>query len=327
MIRDSMLMSRSGKIIVVRKKYDEKTYRDFLHDAFSIERNRDRRGREAYYWQVMHSLVENYSSQIVLDSGEDYLFSPPIMDDRCRMISAYIKKDALKRNPEPFLRMIDAFMQLKVPGFNSAFTQHLSMDATGLNMGEFLRDPNAALSRPQLALNAQSIIGLYKYKDVDTFQGFRGGNRYVAFLAGENIDYLLMIDLQFDTELDLSSGQDQRYRIVYGFCIPGEEFSPVIMRSLTKHNRQIGILYTSGNLIDMAGGHFEEMVFEIFTTDKDHQGSKSKNRTIGKDPNMAKAFELHYGPKLRRHISKVSKPQEFRKVSDKIDKIRLGLLL
>lgn len=317
---------RREKTVIVRKSYHDKTYRTFLHDAFRLEYQRDGRGRQPFYLNVIQPLIDDNIHLIKIDTGDDFQFQFPALHRDFRNISEYIRKDNIKTTPDAFLRMIDAFMQLKVPGFNATFLEHQRSDETGLAMGEFLRDPGAATSRSRLALNAEPIVGIYEYEDIDTFQEYRGAKRIVSFLRGERIDYLLMLDFDFEAALSSTIRWDEHLNLIHGFCVPGEAFSPVVMRSLREHKRHLGLLYAPGNLIEMYGGVFDELTYEIFTTDKEQQGSRQVDHKYADFPEFAEALEIHYGPRLRKHLSKVTDRKEIDQISNRIGKMKLELL-
>jgi len=311
------------RAVIVRKNYDDKSYRSFLHDSFRIEYKSDGRGRTPYYLNVIQKILDENISDIRIDTGEPFHY--PDLHRDFRNISEYVRDHSLVRDPDDFLRMIDAFLQLKVPGFNDAYQKRQDADDTGMAMGAFLRDPTSVKDRYQLARNKQAVVGTFEYQDIDTFQEYRGAKRIVTFLGGnDRIDYLLMLDFDFEAALSKNFRRNEYLNLVYGFCIPGEEFSPVVMRTLRHHKRHLGLLYAPGNLIDMAGGVFDELTYEIFTTDKGQQGSKIHADDYSLD--FAKALEIHYGPKLRKHLTKVTDKGVLEQLSERISYIEMELL-
>lgn len=319
-------MAIGKRPVIVREKYTDRTYCIFLHGAFKVEYERDPRGRSKYCIQVMEDLIVKNLSKIQHETESNFTLAAPNFYDGFRDISTYLKTGKPPSADTIFLRYIDAFMQLKVPNFNAAFDEHEAIEATGMMMGEFLRDPSAAKNREQLALNVQSVLGVFKYDEVDTLRQHHGQTRIVAFIAGNNIDYILMLDFYINLVEKREPEGDEYLNLKYGFCIAGDEFSPVILRSFKEHKRHIGLLYTAGNLIDMSGGVFDEITYEVFTTDKSDQARNSPKSKYSGDPKMAKAFEIHYGPNLKRYLKKVSDINELAVVQKKIDILRMGLL-
>ena len=193
-------------------------------------------------------------------------------------------------------------------------------------MGAFLKDDSALDDRHQQSVNAQSIRGIFEYDGVDTHHEEIGEKRIVAFLSGESIDYLKLVDFKFDRASETFLPKDVDCEPLFGICIPGEEFSPVILRSDSYRTRQLGLLYTPENLVEINGEMPDELVYEVFTTNKDQLGSNSNADDISTDGLFLQALNLHFGPRLKRDLEPLSNPQEIAKVADIIDQIATEVL-
>ena len=317
----------AGRIypIIVRKEYTDNRYREYLHQSFKLERSKYRRGRSKFVPFVMERLVEEHIEEISLDSTEPYQFQKPDFYQDYRDVSSYLANGRTPNSEAVFLRFIDAFMQLTITGFYAAFLDHQNSDQIGQMLGAYLRDPISADNRYHLASSAQSVEGIYKYEDVDTHQNLNGETRIVAFLPGENIDYLNIIDFHYEPGKLTTPYSNSKLDLICGFSIPGDKLSPVIMRTSRFRDRQLGLLYTPGNLTEMAGGVLDDFIYEVFTTDLDHQGEKSKSQKYDGDPLIAKALNIHYGPRLRKNLLPLSDKEKI-EIEPFISKLKLSVM-
>ena len=219
------------------------------------------------------------------------------------------------------MRIIDAFMQIQHPGFDLGFNKIHTADTVGQFLGTYLRDQSVLADGMQQALNVQKIvgpqkiIGIYEYEEIDTHREESGNMRIVCFLSGASNDYLKVIDFIFDDRTDTGIPEGGNRNFITGFCIPSEAFSPLIMRSGSYKTRHLGLLYTPGNLVDMAGGVLDELTYEIFTTNKQQLGSATKARDDTHDQLFAKTLDIHYGPRLKHHLGPVSNKLKIRKIT------------
>lgn len=290
--------------IVVRKSYGDKTYRDFLRHSFRIEYNRDARGREKYFRWVMKPALTGVADTFDRDDKSKWSPNYDRIEGNLKTISDFVGDGYTDRRfNDEFLRLIDAFLQIKLPGFNSAYAAHRNLNAVGMYLSSFLRDEQAYYDRSSLLKNATTLQGVYRYQDVDTHHGHTGDTRTIAFLSGDTIDFLSVMDF-----VDVADARPERAaRDVHsGFCVPGNRFSLTAIRSENLKSRQIGILYTPGRLTDMSGDALDEITYEVFTTEDSHAGSRSTERDESLDPLFAKALDIHYGPRLRRILRKLT---------------------
>ena len=59
-------------------------------------------------------------------------------------------------------------------------------------------------------------------------------------------------------------------------------------------------------MIGQSGGVLDEIIFDVFTSNLNQQGSKSSG-TTNNDPNVMKALDIHYGPRLQKTLKRASK--------------------
>ena len=178
-------------------------------------------------------------------------------------------------------------------------------------------------SRMNLAINNQRIIGVYKYEDVDTHHNPTDETRYLALLSGINPDYVLLLDAPIDIPL-FTRNMSEKLKIASGFCIPGDNFSLVVMRTLCFRRRQLGSLYSAGSLIDDSGGVLDELEYETFTAERDDVGLAQSQEQYGKT-DFAKALAIHYGPRKRRALTKLSGGEK-EKITKRFDVLRRNML-
>lgn len=309
--------------VVVRETYDDEFYREFLWNAFTVEYRKGsvRRRRSPFVEKEFWPLLEEHAGRIHIDNGEKYEFDVSVLYADYKRITQYVNNPPQRIKAPEFLRCIDAFLQLRIPGFNSDFMPYRNTDAVGLALGEFLRDPRLAKMRSSLDERAKSLLGIYKYREVDTLQRHHGVERCVAFVAGKNADYVLMLDFLCDAAKAknvILHGRhpEKAVDLFQGFCIPGQDFSPVFMRSAYDRERLSGLLYAPRALVDLSDPAFNELTLEVFTTRKEHQGSRHDKTS---DPALAKALEIYHGPRLRRFLKRVDGKREVKALNNVVD--------
>lgn len=291
--------------------------------TFSIVYANDPKGRKPFFADIMEPLIHKHADLIHFEDGDRCLAPIPVLDESRRILTDYIADGNSREFGDVFLRFIDAFLQLRVPRFKASAADADSVDTIGMAIGEFLQDPVVARARSNLALSAQSILGIYEYPEIDTFQRHRGVMRCIAFLTGKSIDYLSALDFQFDPSADPAPFNDKNVDLFNGFCIPGRAFSPIVMRSARTRERLNGLLYTPGVLVDLSGPLFDDLTLEVFTTDKAHQGSRPDLLT---DPAFVRTLALHYGPRLRRFLKRVHDPDRQKFLRRIVDRLKLKVL-
>lgn len=303
-------MAKHPRVITVRTSYiEDARYREKLRRQFRQKYLEVEGGRSPFFNTVMRRAFDRFSGEMRRDDGEKFTPNLDSLEDNLKRITDYVSlsaKHKTRRFDVGFLRIIDAFMQIKDAGFDRPFQDSTTSDSVGEILGGFLKDPSSDLEKRQLGKNANKILGIYEYKEVNTHQKFSGSSRIVAFISRDTIDYLKVIDFMLRETGNKFEAKIQYRDVVSGFCIPGDEFSPLIMRSLTYQTRHLGLLYTAGNLVDMDGGLLDDLIYEVFTTNQRHKGSAFKSEKYKNDPLIAKALDIHYGPRLRRNLQIVT---------------------
>ena len=323
-------MSSEEDSIVLPSSYESAEHREFIRDAFRVECRRHGGSNSSYFWRVVVPILTENKARFRMPGVAHVEFNFDQFENNRKLLSHFLGIADKEKRPRRFgdgiVRVFDAFLQLKSPGFDAAFRNLGVADKVGEQLGFFLRDPSALKDRARQALNVQSVVGLYEYDEVDTHLRHSGFTRVVAFLSGASIDYLKVVDFLFNLERDTASDQRERLNLVSGFCIPGRGFSPVIMRSETYQTRHLGLLYTPGSLVEMNGGVLDELTYEVFTTDKNDKG---RVIDIGNEAGtmlLNKALDVHYGPRLRRHLRAITNSKDISRVSYKLDKILVRML-
>lgn len=324
------LLRSADKKIVVQNHYSNDDYKFMLRTTMRsvFAEQKAPVGIRKYLEEVIEPVIVIHSERIVLENGIPVFPNVPPLIENHKTFWYYLSDDPLYRDRkfnENLYRVVDAFLQLSAPLFNAMIAARNNSDAVGHIFGEFLRDETAHYDRARLALSQQSILGIYRYEEVDTHQVSVEQDRYLCLLAGKNPDYVTLIDAPFDFEHFGVLNRSEKLKILSGFCIPGETFSPVIMRTLCFRLRQIGLLYTPGNLIDAHGGALDELTYEVFTTDKASMESLASKKKYG-DPLFASVLNIHYGPKKRQTLTKLPDGDEKSKIINRIEKLRLSVL-
>ncbi len=317
-----MIVTRSAPIIVKRSYDEHDDYRKLLWSTFKQVYEEQHRGRKPFFEDVMMPLVRDNAAFIRLDDGTGYPSPIPAIGKERKIITDYVSEGEARSFDSAFLRFIDAFLQLYRPTFATTSGWGASLDEIGAALGEFLPDPavtTAASGQRRLLERGQIISGLYEYPEIDTFQRHHGVRRCVAFQTGTSFHYLLTFDFRFDISEEAVPFKKRNLDIFYGFCLPGRDFSPVLMRSAAEGERLTGLLYAPGALVDLSGPAFDELTLEVFTTDKAHQGSRN-GQTAGDA--WAKTLEIHYGPRLRRFLTRVVDPDRKSSLMRTVDFIR-----
>lgn len=334
-----MAKSMKAETITVQFRYHDLAHQAFLRNALQVERAVNYgKGMESYFRDVMRPLVEANEHRILLDTdGSRPDFDYEQLANNRKMLTDFVgDRDKSKSGQRDFnvsfLRLVDAFLQLTRPGINSAFKKTISVDDLGQSLGAFLRDqksmrnPGQQALNVQKALNVKNVIGMYEYDEVDTHLEETGVQRVLVFLRGKSIDYLRVVDFIFDTSSDSTFRDHSNLNSVTGFCVPGKEFSPVLMRSTTYGTRHLGMLYTRGDLVEMSGGSLDDLTFELFTTNTSQLGSANKSGASEQTLLFAQALDIHYGPRLRQDLVPVTNSLAKAKISKIVENLAIDML-
>ena len=325
--------------IVVRFRYNELTHQALLRSGLRVEKTLNYgKGMESYFRDVMQPLVKKNESRIVLDTdGSHPSFDYEQIFNNRKMLTDFIGEgDKNKKGQRDFnvsfLRVVDAFLQLRKNGIDASYSAILAADDMGQMLGVFLKD-QASLSNPgqqalnvQRALNVQNVIGIYEYDEVDTHFVESGERRVFVFLRGKSIDYLKVVDISFDCSKENLFEDIANYNFLTGICVPGREFSPVLTRSKSYGTRHLGLLYTRGNLVNMVGGPLDDLTYDSFTTNAAKLGSAAKANEAAHTKLFAQALDIHYGPRIRREMNPVANPLAKAKIIRIVESIAEGML-
>ncbi len=317
-------MIDSQQLIILPMTYDSER-REFIRDAFRIEFNSQSDTQQRYFKTTIVPLLNQNAHRFSIPGATKVEFEIDAFVNDKNLMRDFLKQKDKGKKPRRFgdrlVKVFDAFLQLRIPGYDSAFEKQGAADGVGQILGTYLRDQSALKDRYQQALNVESIFGLYEYDEVDTHHKYSGSTRVLAFLSGKSIDYLKVIDFFMNQNKHEGTGQRERLNIISGFCIPGRSFSPVIMRSETYKTRHLGLLYTPGNLIDMVGGVLDDLTYEVFTTEENKEKVTLPTKSTAHDELFKKALNIHYGPKLRRNLRVIKEKSYKIDIERKIDLI------
>ena len=314
----------------MRYAYDDPDYRVLLRKKMQQHvaevLRKQRKGAERFFWENVVGQVVGALDRTTYDDGA--AFEPDFQESfgsRWKLAD-YLRvgSDITRDFGDDLNAVVDAYLQIVLPGFDAPYKHSARSDETGMMFGAYLRDESALNTRVNLELNKQRIIGVYRYDDVDTHLNLTGETRYLALLTGFNPDYVNLIDAPVDFPAFLKH-RSEKLKIASGFCIPGEEFSLVVMKTLCFRRRQLGLLYSAGSLINESGGMLDEVEFETFTAARDDRGLSESTNKYG-TAEFAQALAIHYGPKRRRALTKLSNGPERNKIITRFDMLRRSML-
>ena len=309
--------------ISVKLRYADDDHRQLLRSGLKADfkSRRTKIGTRKFVEDILIPTVERNIERIVVEG--DQRFRPnfaPLFDNH-KLTQHFLSDNFEGRKfNDNLLRIVDAYLQITVRGFDAVVQSRDTADEVGMVLGEFLRDETALKDRYKLALSQQALLGIYRYGEVDTHRYHINDARYLAMFSGRNPDYISLIDINAQN-LTAGPRRVERLKVYSGFCIPGEDFSPILMRTLCFRRRHVGLLYTPGSLIDASGGPLDELTYEVFTTEKEALSSKKTSEKYGSAA-FAKALDIHYGPKKRRTLTKLSKGAELNEIERRFELFR-----
>lgn len=326
-----MFVGQQIRKLVVQIDYDDADYRALIRTAmqthyWELRSEKKTRGSEAFFDQIVTGRVAAKLGDIYYSDGSEYApdFERIIVDRTKLNDFLRIGASPNRRFQNDFLALVDAYLQIERPGFDIAYRTAERSGEIGKLFGFYLMDESALLNRANQALNVQRILGIYQYDDVDTHLNLTGESRYLALFAGQTNDYIDLLDVPAPLS-DTIIHQASKTKLMSGFCIPGQDFSLVVLKSLCFRQRQIGLLYSAGSLINSSGGVLDDLSFETFTTDKMALGGIKTTERYG-DPSFIDALSIHYGPKKRRALERITQNDEFERIKLRIDRIRRRML-
>lgn len=320
------LMINNKVNIVVRRTYTDKIYCDFIRNTFRLLYSSDRRGRSPYYYNEILPTIKNNSHRIVFSNGQHFEPNWDQIESNLKIITDIIRPEYTERQSYAALfPLLDAFLQIRIPGYNSAFQRSKDLDRIGYALGEFLRDPSSLKDRYKLAIDKQTICNIYEYRYTNSHQDETNLRRVLALITDEKIDFIKVLDFNYDDAVILDQKPKNGPDIFSGFCIAGDPFSLIVLCSFLHRARHLGLLYHPASLIKIESAVDDEIVYESLTTNLDELGSNNPKNKQAPSVLFSKALDLHYGPRLRRYLRPIH-PDSRPAVQRFIDQIDMSLL-
>lgn len=214
---------------------------------------------------------------------------------------------------ELLVQRFHAFLHERRPDRAANLDPNRATDTIGKIFGIFLRDPTLHQAPYELAVEGQRILGLYQYDAKDIGGQAIGDTRYLAFLAGATPDYLFCADFYF-RQHQIVQG-DEHLRLQYGFCVPGNEFSPLILRTHKHRERVAGLLYTPNALSDFKSDVLKDLRMDVFTTDKSQFGASYGDH-------LDAAIRVWNGPRIQVVLKRVENARNIRMLNERIAQLR-----
>lgn len=265
-------------------------------------------GTQRFYKEHLRPTIERHIKRIRISNKPGYKFNFPSEDDiDFKYIQRYLTAPPTIRPDGEGIRklqMFDAYVQLSDPLAITFYESRQSTHAIGDVIGSFLRDQVFENIDYNLELAKQRIMHFYEYDNIDTLGSRDNTKRYLCLIRGERPSYLLSLDFAFEGEIKVRRTTSKRMRLYYGFCIPGEDFSPLVMKSFGWGERLTGVLYAPASLINLSSPALNQLTFDVFTTDKSFFGD-AKSLANGSDA-LAKALSVHKGLRLQRRLWRIS---------------------
>jgi len=214
----------------------------------------------------------------------------------------------------PTIQKLHAYLLIKHCRKAARLDPERATDAIGEVFGVFLRDPRLYQARYELALDAQRILGLYSYHLNGSVGAGSSEQRFLAFLSGATPDYIFCLDFYL-RESELAQ-EDEYLRLQYGFCVPGREFSPLILKTHKHHERLAGLVYSPNALLDFESDLLRALTMDVFTTDR------SQFKEEASDKYLDAARRIVDGPRIQVTLEKCKNASLIRRLEDKIARFR-----
>lgn len=323
----------SMREIITLYHYDTE-YLQLLWNAVRTDYDRTNLRRELYFEREIKLRIDAHVKNIKVEGHDEISFIYPDLHDECRLISHYLRNGGMlenearnKKKPRKFsillLRMFDAYMKIKYPVIATTFSPNRDTDATGLVFGEFLTDVAVRKRLYEMEVTLQSLIGIYEYQEETTATFRTGIDRYLALFQGNTQGYLLVMDFSWSLSDKIVHLVDEHLRLYYGFCIPGQKFSPIILRSLDQRERQVGMMYGKDALVDFSAPTLEQIYLQTYTTDSEHFPDKSDGDQSKETKLFQEVLRLKEGPILNRTMFRVKKKSnEYKAIAKRIERIK-----
>lgn len=326
---------KSERKIAVQYEYDA-DYRHLLWKAFKEDYVGSDCGQKPFYYREMRPRIDPMIKNIEMENAPDdkYEFRYPDLYAGYKLISDYVREGGIEedvnqttnKKPRNFsaekIRLFDAYMKIKHPVIATTFSPSRDTDATGFVFGEFLTDVAVRKRLYEMEVTLQSLIGIYEYQEETTGAARTGINRYLALFRGDTEGYLLVMDFSWSLSDKVVHLVDEHLRLYYGFCIPGRNFSPIILRSLDQRERQVGMMYGKDALVDFSAPTLEQVFLQTYTTDIDHFPDKPGDDQSSKTKLFQEVLRLKEGPVLNRTMFRVKNSNEYNAIAKRIRKIK-----
>ena len=319
------------KDIVVQRRYLDQALLTQMRLTFKIAFDRFRqsskkgRGRRPFFSNEISPAILDHLDRIKYSDGASAELHDKLdaVFRNDKLITDFIGKNYTDRVVfTPLYPVVDAYLQIKSPGFGTIFRSKFSTHNAGTVMSGFLGEREYQINPYSRALKEKDLVGIYEYEDVDTHEASDGSKRILALIASAGQDFLSAVDIPVRATIGPLDRRNTSSDLLAGFCIPGNEFSPILMRTACFRFSNVGFLYTAGDLIDRKGQFLHSLTYEVLTNNRDDFGISYRE----KDDLVSQAIGIYFGPKVRRHLSSVTDAERYRKIREKIDKIQMDML-
>lgn len=326
------MASTPDRKIIVRRSY-QNDYVQLLRPRVRDRRDRLGLSRQKFLYDEVLERLSKLEGDVVFEDGSACTFD----DETGKQIIDWIDIKQVERfetgksssnsktvatHGPALIRAFDAYVQATVPKFLEMIMAPDDLSKMGEIVGYFLRDPRAGVFDYIIAQAKQKILHFYQYDNVDSAGQYDGETRYLCLFAGETNDYLFALDFAFAGNR-FAPLEDERLRLYYGFCAPGEYYSPIVMRSYCLRERLAGVIYPPSKLVGVASEALEQLRFEVSTTDNEfHVKSVGDNDSErGVDEVFLRALKDSKGLRLVRSLRKVEHNSEkYKTVKSRTDR-------
>ncbi len=250
----------------------------------------------------MQGAIEDNLDRIKKIGDPKFNFEYPNIDAERKLISEFAVNGYKRKFKDDIWHLFDAYVQLTTPKFLQMLKGRDDLDTMGQIVGHFLKDPIVGDSGYVLEQASQEILHFYHYDNVDNIGLFDESDRYVCLFRSASPEYLFVMDFEFDGN-HIGDITNERLRLYYGFCVPGEEFSPIIMRSFCLRERLAGLFFAPAAMVGKSSEFLNKLKFQVFTTDRSFHGNSKDNDEYGEFTKLA--MSAHKGPTLTRNLAKV----------------------
>lgn len=326
-------MNSPPRKVLLRANYSD-DYRKAVWRRFCTLFDQSKSTRRHFY-EDLFSLVDTNTRHIQADFDPKFRYEFPISvinDDARTIISEFYNEGGDRKFRNPLFWLFDAYVQIATPGFADIDADRRGVDDIGRDIGQFLRDPHLGAQNYNLSTASQKLTKYFEYDNVDTLNQFDGGMRYLCLFPGRTVHYLFAVDFKYDipkTKIDMARYVRHKHsdlQLYYGFCAPGQGFSPVIMKSHTVGERIAGFIYASAELINVSSEALDGLRFEVFTTDRQFHGDAGRF-DYSATGIFSRALAEAKGVKLARELRPVNRGTEkYSNLEQMVSSIKIDIL-